>query len=332
MLSYLEKIEKLVAEDLTAEEKEAFRQEANRAGILARRVPRLVSEAQLEGYAENRKRLEWIREVGTSRNLQALCVTEMGPRPRETFVLGRGSHRARGERVEPGFPSVLSPPRPGLGPAPANGKTSGRRLALARWIASPGNPLTARVMVNRIWQYHFGRGLVRTPNDFGFRGAAPTHPGLLDWLAVEWVRSGWRLKPIHRMILLSSAYRMSSGPQEKALARDPENRLLWRFDMRRLAAEEIRDSVLAVNGSLNLTMTGPSIYPVIPEEVLAGQSVPGQNWGDSSPRGPDPQERLHPHQAFPDRAAYRGLRRRRPRRHLPGAFLPPLSPPRPCTP
>ena len=284
VLSYLEKIEKLVADDLTAEEKEAFRQEANRAGILAKRVPRLVSETQLEGYADNRRRLEWIREAGTSRNLQALCVTEMGPRPRETFVLARGSYRARGERVEPGFPSVLSPPRPQLGPPAENGKTSGRRLALARWIASPDNPLTARVMINRVWQYHFGRGLVGTPNDFGFRGSPPTHPGLLDWLAVEWVQGGWRLKPIHRMILLSSAYRMSSGPREEALARDPENRLLWRFDMRRLGAEEIRDSVLAVNGSLNLTLSGPSIYPVIPEEVLAGQSVPGHNWWDSSPR------------------------------------------------
>ena len=284
VLRELEKIEKLVAEDLTDEEKEAFRQEENRAGILATRVPRLVSDAQLENYAEYGKRLEWMRKAAASQDLQALCVTEVGPEPRKTFVLGRGSHRARRERVEPGFPSVLSPPRPRLGPAPSNGKTSGRRLALARWIASPENPLTARVMVNRVWQFHFGQGLVRTPNDFGFRGAAPTHPGLLDWLAVEWVRGGWRLKPIHRTILLSSAYRMASGPQEKALARDPENRLLWRFDMRRLAAEEIRDSVLAVNGSLNLTMTGPSIYPVIPEEVLAGQSVPGQNWWDSSPR------------------------------------------------
>ncbi len=284
VLRELEKIEKLVAEDLTEEEKEAFREEANRAGILATRVPRLVSDVQLENYAEYGKRLAWMRKAAASRDLQALCVTERGPEPRETFVLARGSYRGRGERVEPGFPAVLSPPRPQLDPAPGNGKTSGRRLALARWIASPGNPLTARVMVNRVWQYHFGQGLVRTPNDFGFRGAAPTHPGLLDWLAVEWVRSGWRLKPIHRMILLSSAYRMASEPRGKALAHDPENRLLWRFDMRRLAAEEVRDSVLAVNGSLNLTMTGPSIYPVIPEEVLAGQSVPGQNWWVSSPR------------------------------------------------
>ena len=284
VLRELEKIETLVAEDLTDEEKEAFRQEENRAGILATRVPRLVSDVQLEDYVEYGKRLQSMRKAAAGQNLQALCVTEVGPEPRETFVLARGSHRGRGERVEPGFPAVLSPPRPRLSPASAKGKTSGRRLALARWIASPGNPLTARVMVNRVWQHHFGQGLVRTPNDFGFRGAAPTHPGLLDWLAVEWVRSGWRLKPVHRMILLSSAYRMASGSREKALARDPENRLLWRFGMRRLAAEEVRDSVLAVNGSLNLTMTGPGIYPVIPEEVLAGQSVPGQNWWVSSPR------------------------------------------------
>jgi hypothetical protein len=137
-------------------------------------------------------------------------------------------------------------------------------------------------MANRLWQYHFGRGIVRTPSNFGFQGAPPTHPELLDWLASELVRQGWRLKPIHKLILMSATYRMASHPNPKALAKDPENDLMWRFDMRRLEAEEIRDSILAVNGSLNLRMGGPGIYPAMPKEVLAGQSMPGSGWGKST--------------------------------------------------
>ncbi|MEZ6065220.1 MAG: DUF1553 domain-containing protein [Planctomycetaceae bacterium] len=139
-------------------------------------------------------------------------------------------------------------------------------------------------MVNRLWQWHFGRGLVRSTNNFGLQGDAPTHPQLLDWLAAEFVTRGWSIKAMHRVILSSNTYRMSSVANEAALAVDPINNLLWRFDMRRLRAEEIRDSILAVNGTLNLdAMFGPSIYPVIPAEVLAGQSVPGAGWQRSSP-------------------------------------------------
>jgi hypothetical protein len=155
---------------------------------------------------------------------------------------------------------------------------------LADWMLSPDNPLTARVMVNRIWQYHFGRGLVRSSNNFGTQGDRPTHPELLDWLAAEFVRQGWRLKPLHRLIVTSNAYRMSSRGNERALAADPANDLFWRFDMRRLTAEEIRDSILAVTGTLNTKMYGPSIYPDIPKEVLAGQSMPGHGWGKSTPQ------------------------------------------------
>jgi len=178
----------------------------------------------------------------------------------------------------------LSPPKP-VFPEPRDGMTSsGRRTALASWIASTENPLTARVMVNRIWQRHFGRGIVRSANNFGFAGIPPTHLELLDWLASEFVRSGWKLKPLHKLILMSNTYRMSSTADQQALARDPENDLLWRFDMRRLDGEEIRDSILAVNGTLNLkTMGGPSIYPTIPPEVLAGQSRPGYGWNKSTP-------------------------------------------------
>ena len=214
---------------------------------------------------------------------QALAVTESGPTAPETFILVRGNPNTKGDRVEPGYLEVLNPPRPEI-PAPAPGaKSSGRRTALANWIASPDNPLTARVMANRLWQYHFGRGIVRSPNNFGLQGDPPTHPELLDWLASELVAQGWRMKPMHRLIMTSHAYRMSSRGRAEALATDPANDLFWRFDMRRLTAEEIRDSILAITGSLNLKTSGPGIYVDIPAEVLAGQSQPGQGWGKSPP-------------------------------------------------
>jgi hypothetical protein len=140
------------------------------------------------------------------------------------------------------------------------------------------------VMVNRIWQHHFGRGIVRSASDFGYKGTPPTHPELLDWLASEFVARKWSLKAMHRLIVTSNAYRMSSRPDPKALAMDPENDKLWRFDLRRLEAEEVRDSILAVSGNLNVAATGgPGIYPKIQREVLVGQSRPGSGWGRSSP-------------------------------------------------
>jgi hypothetical protein len=138
-------------------------------------------------------------------------------------------------------------------------------------------------MVNRLWQHHFGRGIVPSSNDFGKLGEPATHPELLDWLADEFVKGGWRIKAMHKLIMTSSAYRMSSKANEKAMLVDPGNSLFWRFNMRRLTGEEIRDSVLAVSGNLNLEMAGPSIYPPIPPAVLAGQSRPGEGWGKSPP-------------------------------------------------
>ena len=155
---------------------------------------------------------------------------------------------------------------------------TGRRSVLANWITSDANPLFTRVMVNRIFQYHFGRGIVRSPNNFGVQGDRPTHPELLDWLASEFKADGLHLKPIHRLLMTSNAYRMSSKGDADALTADPQNDLLWRFDLRRLTAEEVRDSILAVDGSLNTTMYGPSIYPFISRQVMAGQTHPGEDW------------------------------------------------------
>jgi hypothetical protein len=149
---------------------------------------------------------------------------------------------------------------------------------LARWIASPDNPLTARVIVNRVWQFHFGEGLVRTPSDFGVMGEPPTHRDLLDWLADWFVQEGWSIKKLHRLILASNAYRMSKKWNPEYGTKDPEDRLLWRFPYRRLDVEAIRDSMLAVSGRLNPKMFGPSTYLHMPKEALASHSDPDKVW------------------------------------------------------
>ncbi len=181
-------------------------------------------------------------------------------------LLARGDYQAKGERVGMRPLGVLLPDDTPESPL----DTANPRQKLADWIADPENPLTARVAVNRIWHYHFGRGIVATPNDFGRMGARPTHPELLDYLANEFVASGWRFRPIHRLILLSSTYRQSSNPPggAQAAAKDAENKLLWKYSRRRLEAEEIRDASLAVAGRLNDKAGGPSvIVPVDPELI-----------------------------------------------------------------
>ncbi len=204
--------------------------------------------------------------------IEVMSVAERGRA--ETHILLRGNPSLRGDRVEPGVPQILG----GLSFASPNEPQPRPRQALAEWLTDAHNPRTARVMANRIWQYHFGRGIVPTPNEFGGLGEAATHPELLDWLAAELIDGGWRMKRMHRAIVLSSAYRMSSRGSEISLARDPSNRWFWRFPMRRLTAEEVRDSILSVAGTLNLKAGGPPVYPPIPSEVMAGQSVPGQGW------------------------------------------------------
>jgi hypothetical protein len=255
---------------------------ADFAKLIAAEGPKLLGMETMAQYRKLRKQLETLKNQKVPADM-ALCVSEAGPVAEETFVMLRGNPNVKGERVTPGFPQVLSAGDPLLPTPPANAQTSGRRLVLANWIVSKDNPLPARVMVNRIWQQHFGRGILRSSSDFGFQGSRPTHPELLDWLASEFVAQGWRMKPLHKLIVTSNAYKMSSTANAKALAADPANDLFWRFDMRRLTAEEIRDSILAVCGNLNLKMYGPGIYPEIPKEILAGQSMPGRGWGKSTP-------------------------------------------------
>ena len=218
-----------------------------------------------------------------------------GPVVPPTYIQIRGDFDRHGEAVEPGFLSAITgDSSPAVIPIDRYKRhpNRNRRLTLAKWIASPENPLTARVMVNRIWQHHFGRGIVETPSDFGKNGGSPSHPELLDWLATEFVKEKWSVKAMHRLILTSNAYRQGSPNQdEKAAAlADSDNRLLWRFPRLRLEGDAIRDCVLAVSGRLNLDGGGPPIYPTLPKGLDDAQRVQGVNtWETSS--GPDGRNR-----------------------------------------
>ena len=217
----------------------------------------------------------------------------------KSFVLLRGSAHNLGPEVFPAVPVALTAKQPAF-PAPDE-FTTRRRLTVANWIASADNPLTARVLVNRVWQHHFGEGLVRTPSDFGLIGTAPTHPELLDWLADWFVKEGgWSVKKLHRLILASATWQQASGDAEGGMrnaesgtlrasaiphsglriphSEDPENLLLSRFPYRRLEVEAIRDSMLAVSGRLNPRVGGPSMYPEVPKEAFAGSSDPDKIW------------------------------------------------------
>jgi hypothetical protein len=192
-------------------------------------------------------------------------LTDVGPQAPKHYLLKGGGYDAYGEEVQPGFLTILAPadalivpPRPG---------TTGRRTALANWLADPANPLSSRVMVNRLWHYHFGRGIVGTPSDFGEMRDRETHRELLDWLAVSFVEQGWSLKKMHRLMMLSNTYQQSTAFNEAAAKSDPDDTLLWRFRRQRLTGEEIRDAILVVSGQMNWRMGGPSVFPDIPKEM-----------------------------------------------------------------
>jgi hypothetical protein len=184
----------------------------------------------------------------------------------EIHVLHRGEWEKKGAKVGPRPLGVLVEEESAELPA----DLSNPRTHLARWLTRPEHPLTARVIVNRLWQHHFGVGLVKTANDFGKNGERPSHPELLDWLATELVKGGWKLKPLHRLMVMSSAYRQSSRSSiaDAAAKVDPENRLLWRFSRRRLSAEEIRDAMLSVSGALNPKVGGPSVMVPVDKELV----------------------------------------------------------------
>jgi hypothetical protein len=231
---------------------------------------------------------------------KSLSAREGSEGPPPTHVLVRGNPHTPAAEVPPGTLKVLDPMLPAADFTPPTRQawndyrrelaewgvveTSGRRLALARWITDPRNPLSARVIVNRLWQHHFGRGIVPTPSDFGRTGQPPTNIELLDYLASELIAGGWRLKALHKQIMLSETYRQSSRIDSDAgVSIDPDNALCWRQNAQRMDAESLRDSILAVSGRLNLRMGGRGIFPKLAAEVLATQSRPGSGWDDSSP-------------------------------------------------
>ena len=195
----------------------------------------------------------------------AMAITDPAGEAPQSYFLHRGSPGLKGSVMKPGVIDVASWRE-------WNVPATGRRKALAEWIASPENPLTARVMVNRIWQNHFGEGIVRTPNNFGKMGQAPTHPELLDWLATEFVRQGWSVKAMQRLILNSEAYQRSSDDVVANLKTDGENRYFWRMPRRRLEGEAIRDSILAVSGNLDLKTGGSAIHPYIDPALYQSSS------------------------------------------------------------
>jgi hypothetical protein len=220
---------------------------------------------------------------------RAMAMTDL-PVPPPTKLLKRGNWRNPGEELKPGYISAIDDHDAAMEPAAAG--TPGRRAALANWIASKENPLTARVIVNRLWQHHFGKGLVASPSDFGATGDRPTHPELLDWLAGELKEpspgrgdgKNWSLKHIHRLIVTSTAYRQSAKSDSAGSKIDPENTLLWQFPRQRLDGETLRDAMLAVSGRLNLKAGGTSVFPEIPGEL---QKSAGAQWRVST----DPGER-----------------------------------------
>jgi hypothetical protein len=198
------------------------------------------------------KRADLEKRLKDAENVPAIYAGTFST-PDPTFRLFRGDPMQRREPVAPAGLSAVSPPLK----LPADMPDRERRLALANWITDRGNPLTARVMVNRLWHYHFGRGLVDTPSDLGRHGGVPSHPELIDWLAAEFMEHDWDIKHIHRLIVTSAAYRQSSAATKAGLAADAQDRLLWRYPPRRLEAETIRDAILAVSGALDRTMGGP---------------------------------------------------------------------------
>src|SRR5262245_5155539 len=192
-------------------------------------------------------------------------ITDVGPEAPSTHVLRGGGYDAFGEEVRPGVLTIFDRGDAKITPSKVN--TTGRRTALANWLADPANPLTARVMVNRLWHYHFGRGIVGTPSDFGEMRERETHRELLDWLAATFVEQGWSVKKVSRLIMLSNAYQQSSAFNADAAKADPDDKLLWRFRRQRLTGEEIRDAILSVSGRINWQMGGPSVFPEIPKEM-----------------------------------------------------------------
>ena len=239
-----------------------------------REIPsKSIKDDEKRRYDELQKQLTAFDHLKPAPLPTAMAVTDGAAQAPPTFRLLLGNYRKPQEEVRPGFPACLGDSEPAIVTPPTGSPSSGRRAALAEWLCRADHPLTSRVMVNRIWQHHFGRGIVGTPNDFGAMGEPATHPELLDWLAVEFIDRGWSVKAMHRMMLSSAAYRQSSQvdfdkpAHARALERDGANHLLWHARRHRLEGESIRDAMLALSGQLNDQMYGPSARPELPQGI-----------------------------------------------------------------
>lgn len=237
------------------------------------KMHRRLSGAKKERFEELKKQLASFDHLKPTPMPTAMAVRETGSQVPPTHRLSGGDFRRPREKLEPAFLECLDEKTPTIRPPSANPDSSGRRLAFARWLTEPDHPLTSRVIVNRLWQQYFERGIVASPSDFGVQGQKPTHPELLDWLASELVAKDWSLKAIHRLIVTSAVYRQSSASDTNAVAAeanklDPENHLLWHARVRRRDAESIRDTALQVSGLLNERMFGESACPELPPSIM----------------------------------------------------------------
>jgi hypothetical protein len=273
MTSMVAKYRAKSAEGAAGAAADADATDATPAADLETKYPEVAkAAAELRQHEEAYKQLDARRIWG---------LWDVSKTPTQAHILVRGNYLSPGDPVEPGIPAVFDDPRnPFQFPIPQpEWHHTGRRLALAEWLTRPDHPLTARVLVNRVWQYHFGQGIVRTPDDFGSQGLRPTHPELLDWLATSFVSNGWSLKWLHKQIMLSAAYRQSSAEDAAKLAADPDNQWVWRKSPTRLEAEAIRDAILSVSGHLDSTLYG--------EPIQVRKAADGQYVADLPPNSPE---------------------------------------------
>ncbi len=267
---------KLKPEQRSSEQQAVAVQSEEKVKVTDDDVRAILSQADAERLHSIEKRLVSMF-AGYSAPPMAPGIIDVGREAPRTYIAIRGNPNAPGDEVGPGFLSALG--GGDVPDSPLHAKSTGRRKALADWLASPDNPLFARVMVNRIWQYHFGSGLVRTPSDFGTRAGAPSHPELLDWLAAEFTARKWSIKSMHKLIMMSDAYRRSANATPEARRLDPGNTLVAHTNRRRLEAEEVRDAVLQASGSLSLKMGGaPVVPPLEPEELYGIIGKPDAAW------------------------------------------------------
>ena len=241
-----------------------------------------LKSADREKYKGLLAQLKQFSNIDPGEEPVGIGMRDVSQQSPATHILNVGAYDAPKDEVQPGFLTIVDANPPKIVPPPGLNST-GRRTALANWLASPQNPLTARVFVNRLWHYHFGQGIAPSPSDFGIMGGRPSNLELLDWLAADFVKSGWDIKRMQKLMVMSATYRQSSAFNAEAAKQDPSDVLLWRYPRQRLEGEEIRDAALSVSGLLNEKMGGPSVFPQLP----AGTAKPRGGWTVSSPEEQD---------------------------------------------